>query len=100
MKVNFGLKDRELDEIKILYYLFPEIDEIIIFGSRARGDYKLTSDIDIALKGKIDNLTLCKIRDYFEESRIPYLVDIIYYEKIMNIFFKESIDKDGIIIKI
>lgn len=100
MKVNFGLKDRELDEIKILYYLFPEIDEIIIFGSRARGDYKLTSDIDIALKGKIDNLILCKIRDYFEESRIPYLVDIIYYEKIMNIFFKESIDKDGIIIKI
>lgn len=100
MNINFGLKDRELDEIKILYHLFPEISEIIIFGSRARGDYKLVSDIDVALKGKIDNITLCKIRDYFEESRIPYLVDVVSYENIVNISFKESIDKDGIVVKI
>lgn len=36
--MKFGLKERELDEIKALYYLFPEIDEIVIFGSRARGE--------------------------------------------------------------
>ncbi|MGL5710507.1 MAG: nucleotidyltransferase domain-containing protein, partial [Cetobacterium sp.] len=47
--MNLGLKEREIDEIKILHHLFPQINQIIIFGSRARGDYNRTSDIDIAI---------------------------------------------------
>ncbi|MGL4654026.1 nucleotidyltransferase domain-containing protein [Cetobacterium sp.] len=67
--MNLGLKERELDEIKVLYYLFPQINQIIIFGSRARGNYNRTSDIDIAITGQIDGI-IYKIRDYFEESNL------------------------------
>ena len=95
--MKFGLKERELDEIKILYYLFPEIDEIIIFGSRARGDYSRVSDIDIAIKGNVDKI-MYKIRDYFEESSILYTVDVVNYMSISNQDFKENIDNEGVII--
>lgn len=95
--MKFGLKERELDEIKVLYYLFPEIDEIIIFGSRARGDYSRVSDIDIAIKGDVDKI-MYKIRDYFEESSIIYTVDVVNYISISNQDFKENIDSEGVII--
>ncbi|MGL4366616.1 MAG: nucleotidyltransferase family protein [Clostridium sp.] len=95
--MKFGLKERELDEIKALYYLFPEIDEIVIFGSRARGDYNKVSDIDIAIKGDVDKI-MYKIRDYFEESSIIYTVDVVNYISISNQDFKENIDNEGIIV--
>lgn len=95
--MKFGLKERELDEIKALYYLFPEIDEIVIFGSRARGDYNKVSDIDIAIKGEVDKI-MYKIRDYFEESSIIYTVDVVNYISISNQDFKENIDNEGIIV--
>ena len=95
--MKFGLKERELDEIKVLYYLFPEIDEIVIFGSRARGDHSRVSDIDIAIKGDVDKI-MYKIRDYFEESSIIYTVDVVNYISISNQNFKENIDSEGIIV--
>lgn len=93
--MKFGLTERELDEIKIIYHLFPEIEKIIIFGSRARGDFRRTSDIDIALIGNVEK-TIYKIRDYFDESRIIYTVDVVDFSKIESSTFKEDIEKEGI----
>lgn len=95
--MNLGLKEREIDEIKVLYYLFPQINQIIIFGSRARGDYNRTSDIDIAITGQIDEI-IYKIRDYFEESNLLYTVDVVNYNSITDIEFKKNIDTEGIIL--
>lgn len=95
--MNLGLKEREIDEIKILHYLFPQINQIIIFGSRARGDYNRTSDIDIAITGQIDEI-IYKIRDYFEESNLLYTVDVVNYNSIIDLEFKKNIDTEGIIL--
>ena len=97
--MKFGLKERELDEIKALYYILPEIDEMTIFGSRARGDYSRVSEIEIAVKGNVDKI-MYKIRDYFEESNILYTVDVVNYETISNLEFKENIDREGVVISI
>ena len=95
--MNLGLKERVIDEIKVLYYLFPQINQIIIFGSRARGNYNRTSDIDIAITGQIDEI-IYKIRDYFEESNLLYTVDVINYNSITDMEFKKNIDTEGIIL--
>lgn len=97
--IKFGLKDRHYEELKALYFLYPNIEEIIIFGSRARGDYKERSDIDIAIKGNLSKLDIAMIREQLEESRIPYMVDVIEYNKIVDKNFKEEIDRDGIVLK-
>lgn len=47
--MKFGLSDIYLEQIKSAVSSIPEIDEVVIYGSRARGDYSPTSDIDITL---------------------------------------------------
>lgn len=97
--MKFGLKERYYEELKALYFLFPNIDEVIIFGSRARGDYREYSDIDIAIKGELTKLEIALIREHLEESKIPYVTDVVEYEKIVDKAFKDEIDREGIVIK-
>lgn len=45
-----GIKPRVMDEIKALAKKY-NMDKVILFGSRARGDFKRASDIDLAVSG-------------------------------------------------
>lgn len=47
---DFGIREQALTEIKQIAKEC-KVDKVLIFGSRARGDYKRTSDIDLAIKG-------------------------------------------------
>lgn len=92
----YGLSDRSYRELIQILASIPEIDEAIIYGSRARGDYWHASDIDLSLKGK--DLTKTNIRvlnDKLYESHIPYFFDTNIYSDIRNPAFKANIDRDG-----
>lgn len=72
--------------------------KIILYGSRARGDYKEGADVDIALDNniKIDNDTLLNIRDELEESQLPISFDIVDFNAVSN-RMKQEILKDGVL---
>ncbi len=55
---KFGLPDRTIELINNLFASFKEINEVKIFGSRARGDFKKGSDIDLVLFGEINEKLL------------------------------------------
>ena len=55
---NFGLSEKTIEIIKKLLSNYPQIKEVKIFGSRAKGNYKPSSDIDLALFGNIDDKLL------------------------------------------
>ena len=74
------------------------IDTVILFGSRARGDYKITSDIDLAIIFKKENEKLVHIMDELLEEAIIYTLDVIDYKEITNQVLKDFIDKEGIAI--
>lgn len=94
----FGLSDRSFKELLLILTSIPEIDEAIIYGSRARGDYWQTSDIDLSLKGKkLTKQTLRVLNDKLYESHIPYFFDTNIYSLIHNPAFKANVDNDGII---
>ncbi len=82
--------------IKLLTALFPDA-KIYLFGSRARGDYKITSDIDLAIDSKIQlsSLDLVKAKNIIEALNIPQAVDIVDLNKISsemkNIILNEGI---------
>ncbi|MEW6606108.1 MAG: nucleotidyltransferase domain-containing protein [bacterium] len=50
--MNNGLKESEIEKIIEALKRFPQIEQAIIFGSRAKGSHKKGSDIDLAIKGK------------------------------------------------
>jgi len=98
--MDFGLKESDLDYIiKIIKY-FPEIEKAVIFGSRAKGTYKLGSDIDIAIYGeKITFDILAKLHSLLEdESPMPYEFDIVDYTHSEHKEIKEHIERVGKII--
>ena len=64
---------------------FAEVQESILFGSRAKGNFKPGSDIDLAVKGPVSKDTL-----------LPYFVDVGIYEHITNEALREHIDRVGI----
>ena len=47
---NFGLSEKTIEIIKKLLSNYPQIKKVKIFGSRAKGNYKPSSDIDIVWK--------------------------------------------------
>ena len=47
--LEIGLSDSELQQIQSILGLFTHIEEVFLFGSRARGDYKRGSDIDLSI---------------------------------------------------
>ena len=93
----FGLLDKDINYIKETLSKFSEIEKGIIFGSRAMGNYKKGSDIDLALIGEnITNNILFKVDDYLNEVYpIPYFFDVIHYENISNTKLKNHIDEYG-----
>lgn len=82
--------------IRLLTALFPET-KIYLFGSRARGDYKPSSDIDIALDvgHKLPFLDLAKARNVLESLYIPQKIDIVDMHSIPE-SMKDIILKEGI----
>jgi len=89
----------EQDKQKLIEIITKHLPlaQVYLFGSRARNDNSLRSDIDIAIdnKSKIDNLMLSNIREEIEESTIPFTVDIVDLNNISE-DLKTQILKDKI----
>jgi predicted nucleotidyltransferase len=74
-----GLPDSDLAYIRALLAATPQVERGFLFGSRARGDYKRGSDVDIALEGKdLTPSAVAHIHNVLEdESPMPYLFDVV-----------------------
>lgn len=87
----------ESDEKKIISVIqkFPDIRSALVFGSRAMGNHKTGSDIDIAFKGRLGTDTLARIRSEFESLPLPYFFDVLDYDTITEPALKDHIDAHG-----
>ena len=68
-----------------------------VFGSRARGDFKQGSDIDIAVIDEVDNKTKFNIMNDFDLLDIPYQVDLVFIKDVSKQEFLKSIERDGVV---
>lgn len=94
---KLGLTERDMSTIHDILGRFPEVETVLIFGSRAKGTYKLGSDIDLVIMDAgVDETVVCKLNDYFSESCLPYFVDLICYPSLKDIALKEHIDRVGV----
>ncbi|MBS0629475.1 MAG: nucleotidyltransferase domain-containing protein [Verrucomicrobia bacterium] len=92
----FGLTSKDIQSIVEVLKRYPEIEEAIVFGSRALNRHKKGSDIDIALKGKnIDSIAAEVAGLLNDESPLPYYFDIVDYHTIDNPDLRDHIDRVG-----
>lgn len=95
--MKFGLTDEQIHQIKEILAKYPAITEAVIYGSRATGNFKEASDIDLALKGRLDSSVAADVKYALEEETyLPFFFDVIAYDTVNNPRLKDSIDKQGI----
>ncbi len=96
-KVDTGFKDAQIKRILTALRRNAKIREIVLFGSRAKGNYQKGSDIDIAVSA--DGLSigeLLHLKSELDDLMLPYNIDLVVYEDIRNRNLREHIDRVGL----
>ena len=92
----YGLRQEIIEKIKNI--ATRNNVKIIIFGSRARGNYKPTSDIDLAVIENITEEQKYKIIDEIDQIDSEYKIDLVFAQNIKNRKFFNEIKKEGIVL--
>lgn len=93
----FGLRDSDINTIRQVLQQFPEVQSALMFGSRAKGNYRSGSDVDIALKGEaLSYQIILRISAQLnEETLMPYHFDVLDYNTLTNDQLKDHINRVG-----
>ncbi len=92
----FGLKDEVVAKINRVFAAHPEVEEAILYGSRAKGTPRPGSDIDLTLKGPDLNLqVLNRISRDLDDLLLPYTFDLSIFRQIANPELLDHIERVG-----
>ncbi|MFN8388475.1 MAG: nucleotidyltransferase domain-containing protein [Anaerolineales bacterium] len=95
---RFGLKETTIQKLCGVFAKYPQVSKAVLYGSRAKGNYKNGSDIDLTLHGGAD-LTLnvmYKILDEIDDLLLPYTIDLSIYRTLSDPDFIDHIQRVGI----
>jgi predicted nucleotidyltransferase len=94
--VDHGLSGHHIGIIRDTLAPYAEhIKRVDLFGSRALGTYRHESDIDMVLHGSLNEKLLGRIRTLFEDSDLPFTVDVLNYALIDYPPLRARIDADA-----
>jgi len=95
----FGIPQDSLDKIKEVLFTGKNIESAIIYGSRAKGNYREGSDIDLTLKGELNYRNLVEISVELDNLNLPWKIDLSLYSQMQNKELREHIDRVGIVLQ-
>ena len=94
--MKFGLSDTVIQELHDVFRRYANIEKVLIFGSRSKGDYRAGSDIDLAVIGKdIDYSVLLDIQCDIDDLELLYSIDLLDYQKKKGTPIGDHIDRVG-----
>lgn len=94
----YGLKDDTIEKIRGVFAKYSQVRKVVLYGSRAKGNYKAGSDVDLTLYGQALDLSVAnKISNDIDDLLLPYSFDISIFEQIANCDLVEHINRVGIV---
>lgn len=94
--MKFGLDDKTISRMQDVFRQFPAVEKVIIYGSRAKGNYRKGSDIDLILVGKELDQQLCSdIAEALDDLLLPYMIDLSVYNLLNHEELEEHIKRVG-----
>jgi predicted nucleotidyltransferase len=82
---NTGLSREDVQSIQEALRLFPKVSEAILYGSRAKGNHRPGSDIDLTLKGDgLSHQDLLDIELALDDLLLPYKIDLSLHHQLDN----------------
>ena len=98
MQQRTGLSPGDLQTIVQAVQSVPQVRQLLLFGSRAKGSYKPGSDVDLAIKGEniTYDITVQLASTLNQTLRLPYFFDVLDYHSIAEPKLLEHIDRVGL----
>jgi len=94
---SIGLSPETIKKIQQVFARYPEIDRVCLYGSRAKGNYREGSDIDLTVMGdSLTNSQLLRIENTLDELLLPYKIDLSLFRQIENGDLADHIQRVGI----
>ena len=101
MKVDSrtGLSERVTDLLRVEVRRFPEVRAAYLYGSRARGDFKPQSDIDIAIDAPgMTPQNFAQLWSAIDALPIAYPLDCIWLQALPESSLKVQVERDGLVL--
>lgn len=95
--MKYGLPERTIQKLCEVFSHYPEVEKVVLYGSRARGTYKNGSDIDLTLWGaELSHSVLSRIDTELDDLLLPYMIDLSNFSQIENPAMIQQIQRDGV----
>lgn len=96
--MNHGLSEKTVNKILSVFERFPEIEKAVLYGSRAKGNFKTGSDIDLTLYGeKLSSRLLGDIAEALDDLLLPYTIDLSIFDDLNHAKLREHIERVGVV---
>jgi predicted nucleotidyltransferase len=92
----YGLPRSAIEKINGVFSAHPAVETAMLYGSRAKGNYKNGSDIDLTLRGAVAFRELLRIETELDDLLLPWMIDLSIYEHIDNPALIEHIQQVGV----
>ena len=94
---EIGLSEKSMKIIYDIFAQFQQIEKVILYGSRAMGNFREGSDIDMTIIADetFSYDDLLKLNGMFSDSYLPYFVDLSIFSKLQNTSLIEHINRKG-----
>ncbi|MBR1415068.1 MAG: nucleotidyltransferase domain-containing protein [Prevotella sp.] len=94
--MKYGLSDTVISELQDVFRRHANIEKVLIFGSRSKGNYREGSDIDLALIGKdIDYQQILNLYNEIDDLELLYSIDLLNYQAKVGTPIGDHIDRVG-----
>ncbi len=93
-----GLPDRTWAQILGVLAAHPEVEQAVLFGSRAKGTHRVGSDVDLALVGPVDLTNECRIAGELDELPTPYTFDVVALASLRHAGLRAHNERVGVVV--
>jgi predicted nucleotidyltransferase len=95
--MNHGLSAQTVERIVTVLAHYPEIEKAVLYGSRAKGNYRNGSDIDLTLFGDGLNFSLLtRLDNELDDLLLPYKFDISVFADLTHPDLIDHIRRVGV----
>jgi len=97
--MNYGLKEITINAICSVLACYPQVEKAVLYGSRAMGNFKNGSDIDLTLQGgrELTSDVLLKIMNDLDDLLLPYTIDLSIFSDISDPDVVDHIQRVGVV---
>lgn len=96
--MKYGLPDHTVNQICAVLAQYPQVERAVLYGSRAKGNFKPGSDIDLTLHGPDLTQKLCdSIAQALDDLLLPYSIDLSVFAKLQHPELEAHIQRVGVV---